>query len=354
MKVGDWVIEDLVSYGFFAYEIANIFMSLIVVIWMVVKIWKEMKERFIDVLRMVQYWLILTWFLYVTYFVIFNFWDEHNGNMVKILDGIMDGVLIYYYIFNLTTWYLLMYQIKVLKLLRNGIEYKNANKQTKSHEIKIITLLALFICIYSILNVSLSVFSSSISLLQNNQRLISLLKYTLFYFALLILNLILFIKLSVIMKDNLNYYFLNNWKNIRFIFHLTSAFYAVFILLNLFEIIFDLDDNKIERDPLFSNELIRIFCLIIYIFLNVLRLLYYLLSNWSQNMQNIINFKRYFYIKYNKHISKLIAQFRLLVLPVCFFHLDSACWHRCWFFVAFVLKKTALVNEEKGLFLACL
>ena len=167
MQIGDWKVEDLVTYLYFAYAILYIFASIGVVFWMILLIRKEMKEVYIDLLLITQYSFILVWFLYTIYEILCNFWYEHTDILIiRITHEMLEYFILYYYILNLWTWYLLIHQIIILQQLRDKENYQKCRQQTRSTEIKLLKIFIWFICAYSIINLTLLLLSNYIQSLR--------------------------------------------------------------------------------------------------------------------------------------------------------------------------------------------
>ena len=124
--VGDWVIEDTVTVFYLIFVIAIILAWVFVTVMMVVLFWKEMKDSFIDVLRVIQYVATFIRFLTLAFSYMWYFWKMHSDNLYfqNVLE-FLDGIGYYYPILNFLTWYLLMYQIKILYQLRNGGSFQD-------------------------------------------------------------------------------------------------------------------------------------------------------------------------------------------------------------------------------------
>ena len=81
-------------------------------------------------------------------------------------------------------------------------------------------------------------------------------------------------KLSVLLKKNLYYYFINNWKEIRFIFLFNSALFIFEILQNFAEFIFEINEGKIIKDPRSYQDYAKLLLLFSLTVLNLYRYLY--------------------------------------------------------------------------------
>ena len=85
---------------------------------------KELKESYVDLLKIIQCVFIFIANWYAVYFIICYIWLLHTDNIVfNTITAMLEGLMLYYYIINLFSWYMLMYHIKVLTQLRIGIEY---------------------------------------------------------------------------------------------------------------------------------------------------------------------------------------------------------------------------------------
>ena len=148
---------------YFIYAIMYITASTGVVIWMILLIWREIKENFIDALRMIQYVFILLWFLHAIFEILWSFWYEHTDDLaIIIIIEVFEGLMLYYYILNLLVWYLLMNKIIVLRKLRSGIKYDVWRRQIKSVELKVLLYFVIFIFLHMIYKVAFHFLSKHI------------------------------------------------------------------------------------------------------------------------------------------------------------------------------------------------
>ena len=192
IKLRDWVIDDTVSYFYFSYFVAFILVSVCIAILALFYIFKELKESFIDILRMIQCIYIFTWQCYVIYLISSNLWKEKiDPIFFKLSICILYVLMHIYYWLNLISWSLLINHIQILNQLRNGIEYQKCKKQIKNTEIKII-IMVWFACFYPILNVSILLFSNYVLQKSVNMDFIYNVEFFITYPWLLTLNVILF------------------------------------------------------------------------------------------------------------------------------------------------------------------
>ena len=125
MKLGDWEIEDAVTFLYFVDVIVFILANAAVAFWMCLLAWRELKENYVDLLRMTQYGFIFLWYLYSTWYFLCSIWYDHIDNTAyETMNEMFEGLLQYYYIVNLSSWYLLMIHIKILHKLRNGMQFQ--------------------------------------------------------------------------------------------------------------------------------------------------------------------------------------------------------------------------------------
>ena len=151
---------------------------------------------------------------------------------------------------------------------------KIANKLTRSVETKTIILFGIIVCIFLFFDVTLAILSNFIKWINENESLIITLKFLLINMVLLICFILLFKKLSTIMKDNLNYYFINNWKEMRLAFLITFVHFSMAFFARLVEFIFNINDDEMIRKPESYKDYIRVLFLLDFIILNVWRFLY--------------------------------------------------------------------------------
>ena len=263
---------------FFYFSVCTL-VAFCVVVWMVVVFRREMKESYVDLLRVIQYAIIFIYYCLLIYNTWCFYWYKHKISL-NIISAIVENIILYYYVINLFSWYLLMRHIMILHQLRNGIEYENVNRQTKSTEIKTLKWFSLIICIFVLLNVTLSILSNYIQVLIEKACLIIYWKYLTINFSFLISFYLLFRKLSVILKSNLNYYFITNWKSIRLVFLINFILFISAIWLNWIGITLEINHNSLIRDGELHKTSIRVVYLILLSTLSIWDFLYSNNKNW--------------------------------------------------------------------------
>ena len=125
MIIGDWEFYDIVSYIYFSLFSMWTLAALFIIIWILVQFWREMKESYIDLLRITQFIFILIWYFYSVFYIICSFWYRSTyGIVFKIIIAIFESWELYYFIVYLTTWYLLLIQILIMHQLRINSQYQ--------------------------------------------------------------------------------------------------------------------------------------------------------------------------------------------------------------------------------------
>ena len=100
MKVGDMEFDDTLSYIYFSFFLILIPIALLVIVWMVVLFWKEMKENYVDFLRVKQY--IFIWFCYCICRILWEYWYKHVNKIVfNLINEFGTCLEFLYYIINL-------------------------------------------------------------------------------------------------------------------------------------------------------------------------------------------------------------------------------------------------------------
>ena len=276
MKFGDLEIEDTLGYLYLGRYIALALASSWVVIWMALLLWRELREPFIDMLRIIQYaWCVIRFGIAVCTILLFIWYKHTNIFYIKLIIGIIENFGYIYYITNLFTWYLLIYHIKTLQELRDGANFSDwkskiflVENRTKIILILLSIILPLF---QGIILILLHYFSS----IQEFLSKIFAIEDLLFVFWFITFQIVILQKFSNIMKDNLNYYFKNNWKRLLFLFRLSMIYFITWFILFLVSIIFNIDGGKLFgiKTPCY-NEYIRIMFLFFYLFGNFMSFTY--------------------------------------------------------------------------------
>ena len=108
-----------------------------------------------------------------------------------------------------------------------------------------------------------------------HMRLVFRIEDGIFDALLLIFNIILYIKIANVMKNNLNHYFIKNGNDLAFLFEVTSAYFISKFFLNAIKICFNIKESKLNGISMnVYSDFIRIIFLIMILFVNLLKFLY--------------------------------------------------------------------------------
>ena len=129
---------------YFVLFVALIFVNLGFVLWMGYRIVKEILEPAIDLLKVVQSALVMVWFANWIYgFIQYSWYLSTNYMSAKIVFVTLLSSLYFYYAVNWVAWYLLIYHVNTLKLLRDGKEYQEWRKKIRAAELKALIFLSI-------------------------------------------------------------------------------------------------------------------------------------------------------------------------------------------------------------------
>ena len=174
---------------------------------------------------------------------------------------------------------MLIFHIKNLEKLKNGISYQYLKDNSRNTEILIIFFLVSFILLYIVANTILLVYSNSNTSLKEKMSMIESLEFCLFFAVLLVFQFILYKKFLISIKNHLNFNFRNKWKSLSFIMIINALYFLMWVIWNLSLIILNYDENKLIgiAESEYSNITRIIFLLLkfviqlalyIYVFLN--------------------------------------------------------------------------------------
>ena len=226
------------------------------------------------IIRVIQYILIFLRYWYSIFSISSLFWYFSTYSIaLDIIFYIFQSWIIYYCFINLFTWHLLMNHIEVMSQLRNGIQYQEWNKQIKRKEIKLFIFWIIIILLWILFYIFLPIFSNLTQTINENSDLIDTVENAFLYLAWLIFWSILFIKLSKILKNYLNYYFINNWKRIWFIFLISFALFIWTIASIMTKFIFDINESKMIGNTWSYEDYARVLFLLLSLSVNIWRTL---------------------------------------------------------------------------------
>ena len=226
MKVGDWEIQDTVSYVYFSSLIFMIIWYIVLIVWMTILMHKEIKQPAVDMFKVIQFILIIVWFANCIYTDSWFFWNSYYRTLLaRIIYVVLESSLYLYYAVNFLTGYLLIIHIKNLKNLRNGIEYSRWRETIRSIEIKAWIVLIISEFFYILLNTLLVVLSWSFELIKEQINRILSGQFWLISLILIVFQAVLYKRLASAMRSDLNFYFKQKWKGLVFISKVNTFFF---------------------------------------------------------------------------------------------------------------------------------
>lgn len=181
-----------------------------ILIWMSVLIWRELKDRYLDVLRFILYVTIFIFFLRdiptnIKIFIKFEYSDE-----MEIIDNLFNWSFLISSVNQLSNLVLIAHIEQYKKLLSNA-NFKQWRQHLRMTEVKLLTwvivLNLLVILSMEILIVIPTYYPKTIGIALSVKP--AILWSTWVY--LIFVESYWFIRLKNIMKHNLNYYYTHNW-----------------------------------------------------------------------------------------------------------------------------------------------
>ena len=174
---------------------------------MLVRIYKEVRDYFVDILRVIQYWLIIFTFSNdMVGFILFIYTNDVDSLAIEIVFDII-GTLFLYYIINQLSSYMLIAHLDEYIKMRYDTSYEQWRKRLRKLEIKALIFAIIFqvLFILTIVGVDLIFEYNKIDIHLKNSILYGI--YALISLTLATCEILLFIKGSKSMKKNLNYYY---------------------------------------------------------------------------------------------------------------------------------------------------
>ena len=289
MRVGEWEIQDGISYAFLIMFICIIVTNAIFVIWLWWRILKELKEPAIDLFKIVQPVLVIIWFSNWIYGYLLYFWYiSKNYIFVRVIFVVLLSSLYLYYAINWFTCYLLIYHIKALKQLREGKSYQEWRRKIWRTEKRVVVFLIIFEFLYLLINVFLTILPDFNLLFIKNIGGIVYVQLMIIFIGFSFWQFYLYIQLSYVMKTDLNFYFNHNWKRLSLMMRLNALYFFLFLFWNLSFFLWDLNIYRIigMYDP--YNIYLRIIFLFSYIAGNIAQYMYVYFNYYGINFKDWI------------------------------------------------------------------
>ena len=111
-------------------------------------IWRELRDYFIDLLRVVQYILIAICFWYdVVSSTLLIFYPDVNSLLIDIVFDVIASLFLYY-IINQLSWFILIKHLNTYAKMRRGSKFEDCRKQIRVVEFRSTIFAVLFQIIF--------------------------------------------------------------------------------------------------------------------------------------------------------------------------------------------------------------
>ena len=247
MSVGGFNLDDELSLAFFVLTWIFGTISAIIVPVIAFLIFKELRSKFVDVLKLLQHIAILLWYLAAIIDIILHLTTVVLSKFVYIIFLHFDWIILIYYAINQLSWYLLSIHLETYRQIAQDKSYKNWKAVVLRKEIVWFSLIILFYSFAIVWSVFLYLNSGTESNDSKSSRV-----YSTYYFIQLVVIEILFglneirlyFKVTLTMKKTLNYYYLKTKNNLKRMAIVNTMFFFGVAWINIIYSIFNV--NTIE------------------------------------------------------------------------------------------------------------
>ena len=244
MIFGGYNLDDKLSIAFLSLTILFGTISLIIVVTMMVAIVKQLKSKFIDVLKLLQYIAIMLWYLAVAFDIVLHFSSSVLSNFIYIIFLHFDWIILIYYAINQLSWYLLWVHLETYRQLAKGENYISWREKIIVKE-AIWFFLVLSFYFFAIVWSMILYISSNV----NSDKSELSKDYSVYYFITLIIieflfglnEIRLYFKITSTMKKTLNYYYNQTKSNLKKLTIVNSIFFFGVSWINLLFYAFGVD-----------------------------------------------------------------------------------------------------------------
>ena len=228
MIIGGYDLDDSVSIAFLSLTMIFGAVSIIIVATMIVAIFIQLKSKFIDVLKLLQYIAIMLCYLAAAADIVLHLSTNVLSSYIYIIFLHFDWIILIYYAINQLSWYLLWVHLETYRQLAKGESYKSWKNKIKIKEAVWFFLILTFYFFAIAWSVILYFDSSINSAMSELSRV-----YSIYYFIILIIIEILFglneirlyFKITSTMKKTLNYYYLKTRNNLKVMTTVNTLFF---------------------------------------------------------------------------------------------------------------------------------
>lgn len=226
---------DHINYAYFIYIQLYSVLSLALVIIFTYFIWKELKERIVDLLKILQYSAIVFWFSMCIVDNIVHLWFEKAYKYAYVILFQIDWFILIYYALNQFSWFVISLHLTWYKQMGSDANYSIWRNNLIRKER--IWLLLLITCYILIITGSILPFVLSGKEPHQDPAKVFTIIYFLGLFAieltLAITEILLYRRITAIMKVTLSYYYQKHRRQLKYLWTVNAIFLFSISTLNI-------------------------------------------------------------------------------------------------------------------------
>ena len=147
MKIGIHSIEDAIGISFFILLLAKIICELWIMIWIVFRVCREARDKYIDLIKMIQHTILFIIFLNDVSINMSAIWIELDNTFLITVGNVLVPLVLYIPLSQLS-WLVMIRHMNANRLSLSKREYKDILKELKSFEIRSFAWMILFFVLF--------------------------------------------------------------------------------------------------------------------------------------------------------------------------------------------------------------
>lgn len=180
-------------------------------VWIIARIWRESKDKYVDVIKMTQYSILFLLSLNDASINIISIWIEMSSTFISTVGNILVSMVLYIPLTQLS-WLIMLKHMNSTRLSLNKVDYKYIKRMIKIYEIKLILVIILFYFLFiSIITVSYYLMVQH-GIQNTVGKFMFYSQIAAIYLIFAVSGVIIQRKITITLKSYINMYFRNNRK----------------------------------------------------------------------------------------------------------------------------------------------
>ena len=260
-------MTNFYDWMFLTYGMLRIVSDILATIYVVRLLLKNVKEQYVDVIKILQTSLVSIWFISDIFTILIPIFDSNllDNSIVTVITIITDP-FVFWYGLNQFSWLILVQHLVTYRKLAEGENYLEIRKIIKKKEIKLFILVMLFLAFLMSIQIALHLLKTTNSIDQDLAKKIINFQGIILNISFAISELFLYLKTSKTLEKCLNFYYIKNKKKMRNRILLNVLYFSIFSVLIIINILVPSNANLMisyNVNPPYDNALNIVFILLV-------------------------------------------------------------------------------------------